>query len=187
MAPRLAPLLSALGVSIFLQQAILAIAGLKPVRFPDLVARETIVLGPVAFTNVNIIVLAIAVALLVGLHLFVNRTMLGIHIRAVAEPPRHASSGSGSSVPSSSSSSSAWTGAIAGLHKDTMAPRHGGVWDGRRTEGLHGGDPGRHRQHSACIGGFLLGLLETFGAGLLPVLTNDLVSPTGTSSPFRPS
>ena len=84
-APRLAPLLSALGVSIFLQQAILAIAGPEPVRFPDLIARETIVLGPVAFTNVNVIVLAIAVALLAGLLLFVNRTMLGIHIRAVAE------------------------------------------------------------------------------------------------------
>ncbi len=178
-APRLAPLLSALGVSIFLQQAILAIAGPEPVRFPDLVARETIVLGPVAFTNVNVIVLAIAVALLVGLHLFVNRTMLGIHIRAVAE-----------SLPTARLVGirverpiivvffiGPGLGAIAGiLYAMNYGLTHYGLGTvvGLKafTAAILGGIgsiPG------AVIGGFLLGLLETFGAGLLPVLTNDLV------------
>lgn len=178
-APRLAPLLSALGVSIFLQQLLMVIAGPQPLQFPELVERRTIELGPVVFSNINVIVLVVAVAMMLSLQFFVQKTRFGIHLRAVAESlPTARLVG----IPAGRPIFIVFflgpaLGAVAGiLYGMNYGVIHYGIGTviGLKafTAAILGGIgsiPG------AMIGGFLLGLLETFGAGLLPIITNDAV------------
>jgi branched-chain amino acid transport system permease protein len=178
-APRLAPLLSALGVSIFLQQLLMVLAGPQPLQFPELVERQAIVLGSVVFSNINVIVLVVAVTLMLSLQFFVQKTRFGIHLRAVAESlPTARLVG----IPAGRPIFIVFfvgpaLGAVAGiLYGMNYGVIHYGIGTviGLKafTAAILGGIgsiPG------AMIGGFLLGLLETFGAGLLPIITNDAV------------
>jgi branched-chain amino acid transport system permease protein len=101
-APRLAPLISAIGVSFIFQNLGLFWGGLKsfipvmggnaasPKSFPDLLPRIDIlkavgIQSNIAFTTKDLIVLVVAVALMVGLHLFVQYTRLGKAMRATAQ------------------------------------------------------------------------------------------------------
>ncbi|HEY9636613.1 MAG TPA: branched-chain amino acid ABC transporter permease [Coleofasciculaceae cyanobacterium] len=101
-APRLAPLISAIGVSFIFQNMGLFWGGLKsfipimgtnaaaPKSFPDLLPRINIlnalgIQSNINFTTKDLIVLIVAVALMVGLHLFVQYTRLGKAMRATAQ------------------------------------------------------------------------------------------------------
>jgi branched-chain amino acid transport system permease protein len=101
-APRLAPLISAIGVSFIFQNIGLFWGGLKsflpvmganaaaPKSFPDLLPRIDIlkalgIQSSIAFTTKDLIVLVVAVALMVSLHLFVQYTRLGKAMRATAQ------------------------------------------------------------------------------------------------------
>jgi branched-chain amino acid transport system permease protein len=101
-APRLAPLISAIGVSFIFQNLGLFWGGLKsfipimgntaaaPKSFPDLLPRIDLLeaLGiqtKVDFTLKDLIVLVVAVSLMVGLNLFIQRTPAGKAMRAVAQ------------------------------------------------------------------------------------------------------
>jgi branched-chain amino acid transport system permease protein len=86
-APRLAALLSALGVSFFLQNAMLLVASgrvrtlASELLIPTSLAVE---LGDLRVSVVRLLVLLTAIILMVGLHLLVRRTRLGRSMRAVA-------------------------------------------------------------------------------------------------------
>ncbi len=101
-APRLAPLISAIGVSFIFQNMGLFWGGLRsfipvmganaaaPKSFPDLLPRIDIlkalgIQSGIVFTTKDLIVLVVAVALMVGLHLFVQYTRLGKAMRATAQ------------------------------------------------------------------------------------------------------
>jgi branched-chain amino acid transport system permease protein len=101
-APRLAPLISAIGVSFIFQNMGLFWGGLKsfipvmggnaaaPKSFPDLLPRINVlqalgIQSNIAFTTKDLIVLVVAVVLMVGLHLFVQYTRLGKAMRATAQ------------------------------------------------------------------------------------------------------
>ncbi len=101
-APRLAPLISAIGVSFIFQNLGLFWGGLRsfipimgnnaasPKSFPDLLPRIDIlkalgIQSHIAFTTKDLIVLVVAVVLMVGLHLFVQYTRPGKAMRAVAQ------------------------------------------------------------------------------------------------------
>ncbi len=101
-APRLAPLISAIGVSFIFLNFGLFWGGLgsfipimggnaaAPKSFPDLLPRIDIlkalgIQSNIAFTTKDLIVLVVAVVLMVGLHLFVQYTRLGKAMRAVAQ------------------------------------------------------------------------------------------------------
>jgi branched-chain amino acid transport system permease protein len=90
-APRLAPLISAIGVSFILVNVGLHWKGASPVDFPSLLPNIDIfrdLLGintPVLFTVKDIFVIALAVPLMLGLNLFVNKTRLGKAMRATAQ------------------------------------------------------------------------------------------------------
>lgn len=101
-APRLAPLISAIGVSFIFQNLGLLWGGLKsfvplmgnnaaaPKSFPDLLPRIDILQSMgiqtnVTFTTKDLIVLVVATVLMVGLHLFVQYTRLGKAMRATAQ------------------------------------------------------------------------------------------------------
>src|SRR3954453_6229924 len=96
-APRLAPLISAIGVSFILMNIGLHWYGASQVRFPDLLPSVDIlrdVLGldtAIHFTTKDLVVLLLTVPLLVGLNLFVSNTRLGKAMRATAQDREAAS------------------------------------------------------------------------------------------------
>ena len=85
-APRLAPLITAIGVSFILQNIIQSIFGPSPINTPQLIttgAGFDIAGAFIAYLNVFIFV--VAVALMVGLRLFVDKTKLGRAMRSTAQ------------------------------------------------------------------------------------------------------
>ena len=87
-APKLAPLVSAIGVSFIFMNIGLFWGGAADRNFPDLVSRQNL-LGDssVQFTLKDALVLAVTLPLMVGLTLFVKYTRLGKAMRATAQDP----------------------------------------------------------------------------------------------------
>jgi branched-chain amino acid transport system permease protein len=85
-APRIAPLISALGVSFFLQNSMLLLVGadFRAYNPFDLIGLEGIDVGPVFISRIRIIVVATAIALMIVLTLLVARTRIGKAMRATA-------------------------------------------------------------------------------------------------------
>jgi branched-chain amino acid transport system permease protein len=82
---RLTALITAIGVSLFLENAGIRVFGADPKFFPQLVRPRTIEVIPgVLVTNHQVTVLGVSIALMIGLTLFVQRTRTGRAMRAVA-------------------------------------------------------------------------------------------------------
>src|SRR5687767_10329059 len=88
-APRLAPLITAIGVSIFLQEAVRLYypGGKNPLSFPRLVSNESFSIAGVSVPWVSVFVVVVAVILMVALQMFVRRTRTGKAMRATAQDP----------------------------------------------------------------------------------------------------
>lgn len=90
-APRLAPLISAIGVSFILVNIGLHWKGASPVDFPNLlpnidIFRDVLHINtPVLFTVKDIFVIVVSFPLMLGLNLFVKHTRLGKAMRATAQ------------------------------------------------------------------------------------------------------
>ena len=86
-APRIAPLITAIGVSFFLENSALLLFGAQPRIYntPEFISFSSgIQIGSVSIDAVQIMVLVLGLALMAGLQLLVNRTKLGKQMRAVA-------------------------------------------------------------------------------------------------------
>jgi branched-chain amino acid transport system permease protein len=86
-APRIAPLITALGVSFFLENAALLLwgASYRSYNTSAFVSFSSgIHVGPLNIDNMRIMVIVLSVALMIGLRLLVDRTALGRSMRAVA-------------------------------------------------------------------------------------------------------
>jgi branched-chain amino acid transport system permease protein len=86
-APRIAPLITALGVSFFLENAALLLwgASYRSYNTSAFVSFSSgIHIGPLNIDNMRIMVIVLSVALMLGLRLLVDRTALGRSMRAVA-------------------------------------------------------------------------------------------------------
>jgi branched-chain amino acid transport system permease protein len=178
-APRLAPMLSALGVAIVIQNAIMLVGGKRPLVYPSLLPSGSFDLWGAVVSAKQVTILLVAVLLLAGLELFVNRTTLGVRIRAVSE-----SLSTASLVGINPNRAIALIffigpglGAVAGI---LYASYYGvatftmGFVVGLKafTAAILGGIGSIT---GAVLGGFLLGLIETFGTAVLPVLTDGVV------------
>jgi len=85
-APRLVPLITAIGASLFLQNTFQGFFGAEPRGYPRPdVLSGTIKLGSVSFDKMDPVVIATAAASMVLLNLFVKRTKTGKAMRAVSE------------------------------------------------------------------------------------------------------
>lgn len=84
-APRLAPLITAIGVSLILQDIGKLWKGVNNVSFPQIFPSVTYNIGDVTISSVNILVFVVAVVLMAALQLFVSRTRTGRAMRAVAQ------------------------------------------------------------------------------------------------------
>ena len=81
----LAPLISTIGLTIVLQNLAVYIFGGQQFSFPETIQQELYHFGPVTISSVQIFILGVAIALMVALWLFIERTKLGRAIRAIAE------------------------------------------------------------------------------------------------------
>ena len=90
-SPRLAPLITAIGVSFMLENVALLWKGPAPIAYPDVfpsvdILREWFGIDSAIFlTTKDVIVVAITIPLMIALHLFVARTRWGKAMRATAQ------------------------------------------------------------------------------------------------------
>lgn len=84
-APRLTALITAIGVSLLLENAGQLIFGADPKFFPQIIAKKDVISsGGVILTNQQVIVLGVSLFLMASLQLFVMRTRTGKAMRAVS-------------------------------------------------------------------------------------------------------
>ncbi len=85
MAPRLSLIVSALGAGMVIQNLIILIWGTNPKIFPSNVIPESnILIGGVGISYLSLIVLSLNIVVMLGLYLFMNKTRLGIAIKALS-------------------------------------------------------------------------------------------------------
>src|SRR5664280_1107925 len=87
-APRLAPLITAMGMSLLLQTLAMIIWKPNYKAFPILLPGDPHVVFGAVINNVQILILVLTVVTLSGLMYLVNRTKLGRAMRATSENPR---------------------------------------------------------------------------------------------------
>ncbi|KAA0944761.1 branched-chain amino acid ABC transporter permease [Pseudomonas sp. ANT_H14] len=184
-APRLAPLISGLGVSLLLQTVAMLVWSRNPLSFPQLLPLDPIEVtqgdathAP-AITNLTAIAtVAIAIVVMGGLLLLVNRTRLGRAMRAVAENPQVASL-MGINPNAVIVLTFAIGGALAALAGIMMASNYGsahfymGFLPGIKafTAAVLGGIG---NLKGAMLGGVLLGLIESLGTGYMGEWTHGV-------------
>jgi branched-chain amino acid transport system permease protein len=84
-APRLAPLITAIGVSIVLQNAAMLVWGKQHISFPPVIDIERYEVAGAFITNIQVAIVAIACCTMAGLWTLVQRTQLGRAMRATAQ------------------------------------------------------------------------------------------------------
>jgi branched-chain amino acid transport system permease protein len=80
----LAPLISALGMSLVLVNGLQLIAGTEPKFFPS-VLQETVTIAGIRMTGIQLLVIPLSLALMAVLYVFVTKTSLGLKIQATSE------------------------------------------------------------------------------------------------------
>lgn len=169
-SPRLAVLITAVGVSFTLEYGVAA-AGANPRVFPVRVESEALHVLGVRITVAQLALMAIAVGLMVALDRYVNRTSTGRAMRAIALDPKGALL-MGVNVNAVISRTFFIGSALAGAAGVMAGAYYGkieflmGFLIGLKafTAAVMGGI-GNIR--GAMLGGLLLGLLEAFGAHFL--------------------
>jgi len=84
-APRLAPLITAIGVSMILQTVAMMVWGRNYYPFPEFISNQPVTFLGASITPVQILIVILAAALMFGLTQMINRSRLGCAMRAVAE------------------------------------------------------------------------------------------------------
>lgn len=84
-APPLAVLITAIGVSFFLQNAIQLIFSANPKPFQSIIKVNSIKIGEVTIAGITLVTLIVTFVTMVALTLFINKTKAGSAMRAVSE------------------------------------------------------------------------------------------------------
>jgi len=87
-APRLAPLITAIGISIILQHVAMLVWSRNPLAFPQVVKVQSYAIGGATITSVQIAIIGLSLAMMAGLAALVYRTRLGTAMRATAQNPQ---------------------------------------------------------------------------------------------------
>ena len=170
-SPRLAPLITAIGMSFLLQNAVMLIFGPSDKNFPQIIKSQNYSWGSITFTNLQVIIAVTSILLMVALNTFIKTSKLGKAMRALADDPKAASlvginSNQIISIAFLIGSGLAGAGGVMfGMYYNTIN-FHDGYLVGLKafTAAVLGGIgnvPG------AMLGGLLIGILESLGAGYL--------------------
>jgi branched-chain amino acid transport system permease protein len=179
-APRLAPLISAIGMSILLQTIAMMIWSRNPMTYPQLLPSTPIELwsSGATITGKEIVIIVVALAVMCGLLFLVEKTKLGRAMRATAEQTQIAAL-MGVNPNRVISITFMLGGALAGLAGVMIASNYGNVHfymgfiPGLKafTAAVLGGIG---NLQGAMLGGLLLGLIESLGAGYIGDLTGGV-------------
>jgi branched-chain amino acid transport system permease protein len=179
-APRLAPLITAIGLSIILQHLAMIIWSRNPMPFPQVVAVVPLHLtgnpDGATITNVQIGIIVISILMMAGLLGLVYRTKLGIAMRATSQNQQIAGlmGININTVIALTFVIGAGLGAAAGVMVGTyygIAQYQMGFLLGLKafSAAVLGGIG---NLGGAMLGGLLLGVIESLGAGYVGDLTN---------------
>lgn len=193
-ATSLAVLITAIGVSYFLQNVALLIWTSNPKVFPNMVTLPSLVIGELQISSVALVTIVACIIIMIVLTLFTNKTRMGKAMRAVSED-KDAAQLMGINVNATISLTFAigsGLAAIAGVllcsAYPTLMPTTGAMPGIKAfTAAVFGGIgsiPG------AMLGGILLGIIEIFGKAYISTQLSDaivfsvlililLVKPTG--------
>ncbi len=174
-APRLTALITAIGMSIVLQNAAMLVWGKQYVSFPAVVPLARFELGGAVVSSIQIVILALAVVLMAVLLLLVHRTRLGRAMRATAQSAETASlvGINPNTVISITFVIGAALAAVAGVMVSAyygIAHYHMGFLLGLKafTAAVLGGIG---NIAGAMVGGVLLGVIESLAAGYIGDIT----------------
>jgi branched-chain amino acid transport system permease protein len=178
-APRLAPLITAIGVSIVIQTMVMIIWSPNPRVFPDLLPTNPIIMGEVVLAPKQLLILVVAGMMMYGLTTLVNKTKLGRAMRATAENPRIAGlmGVNANQVIAATFAIGAALAAVAGVLvalNYNIAQFTMGFMLGLKafTAAVLGGIG---NIAGAMVGGLLLGVIESLGAGYIGDLTGGFL------------
>lgn len=178
-APRLAPLITAIGASIVIQTLAMMIWKPNPIVFPDLLSTEPIELGGALLAPKQALILVVSTVMMGGLLLLVYRTRLGRAMRATAENPRIAAlmGVDANRVIALTFAIGAALAAVAGVlvaMNYNIAQFAMGFMPGLKafTAAVLGGIG---NLAGAVVGGLLLGIIESLGAGYIGDLTGGFL------------
>jgi branched-chain amino acid transport system permease protein len=178
-APRLAPLITAIGMSILLQNVAMIIWGRQYKTFPPLFSSEPYTIAGANITDLQIAIIVVSAALMAALLMLVHFTRLGRAMRATSE--NQAIAGlmgvNVNKIISATFVIGAALGAIAGVlvaANYSIAHYSMGFMLGLKafTAAVLGGIG---NIGGAMLGGLLLGLIESIGAGYIGDLTGGFL------------
>ena len=176
-APSLAVLITAIGVSYFLQNAALLIWTSNPKSFSPIVGRGSVQFGDLQITHVTLVTIVACVIIMAALTLFTGKTKLGTAMRAVSED-KGAAQLMGINVNTTISMAFAIGSALAAIAGvllcsayPMLVPTTGSMPGIKAfTAAVFGGIgsiPG------AMLGGILLGIIETFCRAYISMELSD--------------
>lgn len=175
---RLMPLISAIGVSLFLQNLFMLAISPEAKPFPRIFPAINLQLGPVTVNSIQIFIIIISILLMLALEHFVNRTKLGRAIRATSSDAETAKlmGINTNSIIALVFFIGAALGGIAGILvgmyygsiKYNMGFTYGIKAFTAAVLGGIGSIPG------AMLGGFMLGILESLGAAYISSAYKDV-------------
>ncbi len=178
-APRLAPLITAIGVSIVLQNLAMLIWGRQYITFPPILPQGRHQLLGATITDIQMVILATSIVLMLGLILLVKRTRLGRAMRATAQSPQIAGlmGVNANTVISLTFIMGSGLAAVAGVMVSAyygLAHYYMGFLLGLKafSAAVLGGIG---NIGGAVLGGLLLGVIESLGAGYIGDLTGGFL------------
>ncbi|SCK29169.1 branched-chain amino acid ABC transporter permease [Vogesella sp. LIG4] len=178
-APKLAPLITAIGLSIVLQQAAIMIWGRNYIPFPPILNHDTIDIFGATITQLQVLIVILCLVLMAGLLLVVEKTKLGRAMRATSQNPGVAGlmGVNVNTIVSATFVMGSGLGAIAGVMVATnydQAHYYMGFMIGLKafTAAVLGGIG---NLGGAVAGGILLGIIESLGAGYIGDLTGGFL------------
>ncbi|MBS1160616.1 MAG: amino acid/amide transporter rane protein 1, family [Proteobacteria bacterium] len=178
-APRLTPLITAIGMSIILQNLAMMIWGRNYLTFPKLLPQVDFEFAGANFTAVQVIIVLVSALTMGGLLLLVYRTKLGMAMRATSQNLQVASlmGVNINRVIAAAFVIGSALGALAGVMVGTyyeIAHYQMGFMLGLKafTAAVLGGIG---NLAGAMLGGILLGLIEALGAGYIGDLTGGFL------------
>jgi branched-chain amino acid transport system permease protein len=170
-APRLAPLITAIGMSFILENVMQYWKGPSPIPFPQVFSNPSFHAGRIDIAAKQILVILLAVVMMVGLQLFIYNTRLGKAMRATAQD-RDAAQLMGININTTIALTFLIGSALAGAAGFVSGVYYGSTWF------LNGFSAGLKAFTAAVLGGIgnLAGaMLGGFMIGLIEALTTQFI------------
>ena len=170
-APRLAPLITAIGVSFILQNIVYIWQGPSPVQFPQILSPQVrfSILGA-SVSYISVLIVVVTAILLIALQLFVSRSRLGRAMRSTAQD-RDAAQLMGVNINTTialtfflGSALAGAAGIVYGLYFGTVAFNIGFIGGLKAFTAAVLGGIGN--TSGAVLGGFIIGFIEVISAQL---------------------